>query len=153
MLTGIAGARRSRRIKDVLLQFNLELNNLKEAAPQAVIDYAHSEEFEDLVVEAFSRAARERDEEKRRMYGRILADAVRAPDTTYEESLRHIRVLEELQPSHILILRAYVNEKDVGPLGWAGSIGQTLRRRSAQRGGLLVAAPGLVRTESQLPSQ
>lgn len=129
VLGGVAAGRRINRIYAVLNQMKADLEGLGDAMPEKVTEYAESEEFEDLVFEALKRVLNERSEEKRRMYGKILAAAVKSPDTPYDEHLRFMQVLEQVQPAHILLLRAYSQEGEVQSSAWAGSILGTLRRR------------------------
>ena len=71
----------------------------------------------------------ERNDEKRRAYATFLANDIKNPAyDIYEEKIRFLRTLEEIQPNHIHILRSMMLKPDPNPVG-IGSISKTLEKR------------------------
>jgi hypothetical protein len=126
IFSGMASQRRQERIRSAfvyVLGLITDVSNEQKA-------YVRSEDFEDLVIETLGRVEAERSEEKRQAYGRLLASAVRnVGEPGYDEQLRFLRVLEELQPDHLRILRAMVQEPERPTSALSGSYGATLERR------------------------
>jgi hypothetical protein len=88
-----------------------------------------SDEFEDLLDQTLRRVANERHESKRRLYREFLVEAITKP-AAYDEQLRILRILEELQAAHIILLRAILQEPDPKHAdGISGSFNATLARR------------------------
>ena len=128
VLTGWSQARRMARVREVLEHLARDLTATRQAIRE---DYIRSDEFEDLLDQTLRRVAAERHEAKRRLYAAFLAGAVTSPGEPYHEQLRFLRTLEELQPDHIRIIGAMLQEppRDSGASGGMGSISQTLRLR------------------------
>lgn len=103
VLFGISGDRRFERVRDFLIDLDSRVGSMSEDQDR----FVRSEDFEDLLTETLDRVARERSDDKRRLYGRFLADAIEAPEAEpYDARLRFLRVMEELQADHLMILRA-----------------------------------------------
>jgi hypothetical protein len=81
-----------------------------------------------LLEQTLKRAADERNEEKRKIYREFLTNAIESPGESYDEQIRFLRTLEELQPDHLLVIRALSQSPDPDP-GMMGSPNQTLLRR------------------------
>jgi hypothetical protein len=62
------------------------------------------------------------------LYRSILTTAIKHPGGDYDEQLRFLRTLDELEPDHIKILRA-LRQGPESDLGMMGSPIQTLRKR------------------------
>src|SRR5438132_2839341 len=76
------------------------------------------------------RVAAERSEDKRRVYRQILTSAIQhSGEEGYDEQLRLLRVMEELQPDHLVVLRAMMTEPEADSSVFAGSRLSTLRKR------------------------
>jgi len=103
ILMGISGDRRFDRVRGIIIELAERLGDV-EADREA---FLRSEDFEDLLIETLQRVAAERDEGKRQAYRNILLNAVRDARQSYDETLRFLRVLEQLQPDHVEVLRAY----------------------------------------------
>ena len=73
-------------------------------------------------------AADERSDEKRRAYAAFLAGDIKAPGTPYDEKVRILRTLEDLQADHIRMLKAMLEPPDPKH-EMIGSVGGTLSRR------------------------
>ena len=125
VLSGMSFNRKLGRVREVLEGVAEDLKNFKSEASQA---YVKTEEFEELLERTLRQAADERSAEKRRVYKNFLVGAVESPGQSYDEQIRLLRALEELQPDHIRVLRALVQGK-VDPSLMASSPGQTLMAR------------------------
>lgn len=126
VLSEWSAERRYARIREVIEDLALRLANSQSEASQA---YIRSDEFPDLLDQTLRRVAHERHEGKRRLYATFLAGAIENPGEPYDEQLRLLRTIEQLQPDHIRILRAMLQEPaQTGP-GGSGTIIQTFERR------------------------
>jgi len=107
VLSGWSQQRRMDRIREVLEGLQSRLLALEARVDK---EYVRGEEFEDLLDQTLRRVSHERHEEKRRLYREFLLDATTKRDVPYDEQLRMIRVLDELQVAHIKVLRAVMQE-------------------------------------------
>jgi hypothetical protein len=101
-LSGMAADRRFEQVRGVILDLESRLDDL--SAEQG--DYIRSEDFEDLFRETLRRVENERNEAKRHLYRDFLLGTIHDPGGDYDERLRILRALEQLQPDHIAVLRA-----------------------------------------------
>lgn len=124
VLSGLSGDRRFQRVREVVLELAQRVQDLSEEQK----NYIRSEDFEDLLHETLERVWRERNEEKRRIYREFLEGAIQSPGQPYDEQLRFLRTLEELQPDHLRILRAMIAEPGESPF-IGGSRFHTLQQR------------------------
>ena len=125
VLGGLSFGRKMNRVCEVLEGLTSDLKEFKSDVSE---EYVRTEDFEDILEQSLKRVAEERNEGKRNMYRAFLTDAVESPGETYDEQLRFLRTLEELQPDHLLVLSALSQEPD-SKLGRIGSRIQTLRQR------------------------
>ncbi len=125
ILSGLASDRRMDRVIEVIEGIGDRVRELSSESSE----YVQTEDFEDLLSETLSRVHRERSEEKRRLYRDFLIDAIQSPGAPYDEQLRFVRTLEELQPDHIRVLKAFMQRPDPSPPYSIGSIGRTLADR------------------------
>jgi len=125
VLGGMSLGRKLSRVREVLLGLASGLSEFKSEVSEK---YVKADEFEELLEQTLKRAAEERDEEKRRIYRTFLTDAIKSPGEPYDEQIRFLRTLEELQPDHLRLLRALSQAPDPNP-SMMGSPNQTLRRR------------------------
>jgi hypothetical protein len=126
ILSGLAGDRRFARTRDVLVDLANQVGDL--SADQE--EYVRSEDFEDLLIETMRRVAAERSEDKRRVYRQILTSAIQhSGEEGYDEQVRILRVMEELQPDHLVVLRAMMVEPETDSSVFMGSRSQTLSNR------------------------
>jgi len=124
----LAGASFGRKFDRVNAVLAMLANDLKNHQSDASKQYVKTEEFEELLEATLRRTAEERNEEKRRVYGAFLADAIMSPGEPYEEQLRFLRTLEELQPDHLRIVKALAKPPE-GGTGYTGSPAATLAAR------------------------
>ncbi|MCB8947476.1 MAG: hypothetical protein H6653_05610 [Ardenticatenaceae bacterium] len=126
VLGGISNQRKIKRIQEALRQLNEEIGDFKSEASEKYVD---SEEFEELVERTLQQIANERHEQKRNMYGRFLAGAIKSPGDPYDEQIRFLRDLELLQADHIRIFQAMLQEPDPNSNVYIGSTMTTLSER------------------------
>jgi hypothetical protein len=108
VLGGQAADRRFQRLSDVLRGVRDDLQALGAKVRE---EYIASEEFADLLDQTLRRAAAERHEQKRRVLRAFLVDAMTAP-VRYDEQLRILRTLDELQVAHVKVIRAAMQDRD-----------------------------------------
>jgi len=125
VLSGMSLGRKMSRVKEVLMGLAEELSGFKSTISE---EYVRTEEFEELLEQTLKRAAEERSDEKRRIYRDFLIDAISSPGEAYDEQIRFLRTLEELQPDHLRLIRALSQSPSQSP-GIMGSPNQTLRQR------------------------
>lgn len=125
ILSGLSGGRKEQRILEVIQGVSEDLRNFESQAAEA---YVKTEDFEELLENALKRAKDERSSEKRALYRRILTNAIKHPGRKYEEHMRFINILNEIEPSHIVILRALLVPPKSN-LGIMGSPIHTLQER------------------------
>ena len=130
VLSGLSLGRKLSRVREVLEGLTTELADFKAEASE---NYVKTEEFEELLEQTLKRVAEERNEEKRQIYRNFLTDAIESPGEPYDEQIRFLRILEELQPDHLRLLRALSQVPNTNP-GMMGSPNQTLRRRLPEFG-------------------
>jgi hypothetical protein len=102
-LNGISMERKYERVREVIYK---TLDMVKENQSEASRNYVKTDDFQDLWERTLRRVSDERNEEKRLRYARFLARDIDEPGVPYDEKLRFLKVLEELQPDHIKILNA-----------------------------------------------
>lgn len=125
IISGISGGRKEQRILEVLQGISDDLRDFKSRAAE---EYVKTEDFEELLEFTLTRVAKERSSEKRQLYKRILTNAIKHPFGDYEEQLRFLKTLDEIDVSHIVVLRALLKAPEAA-LGFMGSPMQTLRMR------------------------
>ena len=127
IINGYVTARKLSRVGEVLQGLAEDLADFRSEVSD---QYVKSEDFEDLLEQTMRRVADERNQEKRAAYRAFLADAVQSPGESYDEQIRFLRTLEQLQPDHIRVMKALVLPPDPErSQGIIGSTIQTLRER------------------------
>lgn len=124
---GMAAGRKFERIREVLLGVAQDLQEFKDQIPE---EYIRSEDFEDILEETLRRTARERSQEKRKLYRSFLSKESRSP-VEYDTQLMVLKTIEELQAADLVILEAIFREPHQSELNGAvtGSLIGTIRRR------------------------
>ncbi len=125
VLSGMSSGRKFARVREVLEGLISDLSDFKSEVSE---EYVKTEDFEELLEQTLERSADERNEEKRQIYRSFLTNAIESPGEPYDEQIRFLRTLEELQPDHLKVLRALSKTPDPDP-GMMGSPNQTLRQR------------------------
>ena len=127
VLTGMSSARKMRRIREVLATVSADVNDLRTDVQRM---YVRSEDFEDLLEQTLRVAAAERNQEKREMYGAFLAGAINSPgEPPYDEQIRILRTLEQLQSDHVRLIKAIAQIPDLTNPGLTDSPINVLRAR------------------------
>ncbi len=113
-ITGAANERKAKRLKELFLALADDLDGIKGKLSS---DYLKTDDFADLFEETVRRVASERDEEKRRIYKNILVGVIGYQDVdAYDEQLRVLKTLDDLQPDHIAVLKAITVRPTEGQL-------------------------------------
>ena len=126
VLGGISTGRRFNRVRNILLELSDQLQEFKSEVSES---YVKTEEFEELLRRTLQQAADELNEEKRRIYRDFLIDAIKSPGKPYDEQLRFLRMIENIQPDHIRVLKALSQPPDLQPNASVGSPRATLAKR------------------------
>jgi len=128
VLSGWSAERRYQRVREVLRGLVGDLERDKGRVRE---EYIRSDEFADLLDQTLRRVATERNEEKRRLYRGVLLGTVTSDETSYDEQLHMLRVIDALQAAHILLLRAILKKPppNVDYGGTTGSFMETLSGR------------------------
>jgi hypothetical protein len=112
LLGGWAAERKRRRVIEVLDNLRWDLGETRAELSDVQRQYLRTDEFEELLEKTLRQAGEEHSDEKRRLYGAFLKGLILSPGQPYDEQLRFLRVLEELQPDHLRVLRAIVQGRD-----------------------------------------
>lgn len=127
VLSGISISRKIARVQEFLLDVAERVRDLETEDSRS---YVESEDFAELLERTLHQIATERSKQKRKAYAAFLAHDVGSPGEPYDEKIRHLRTLEEMQTDHIQMLQALLQEPDPNP-GMVGSVIGTLRKRLA----------------------
>jgi dsDNA-binding SOS-regulon protein len=127
VLAGISLNRKIERIRGVLTDM---ADQIKNVTSEEAKNYVQTEDFQDLLEKTLRQSADERVQEKRKAYAAFLANDISMPGQDYDEKLRILRTLEQVQMDHIRVLKALLQEPDYGSItGSIGSVRQTLEKR------------------------
>lgn len=123
----ITTKRRLQRVVDFIEAMSNQLTYLQNHVSEASKEYVKTEDFEELLLETLERVSKEPDDERRKLYGLFLTGSIASPHQPYNEQLRLLKTLEDIQPAHLIVLRAYMQDPD--PNGSSRSMRQTLQKR------------------------
>ena len=99
VLSGMSISRKMERVNEVLLNMAKGIKGLESEIPK---NYVKTEEFQELLEETLQKSAKEHNDEKRKAYSAFLINDIKNPtNDTYDEKLRFLRTLEEMQIDHI----------------------------------------------------
>jgi hypothetical protein len=98
VLSGISVGRKMDRVKELLDGLASDLQNLRS---DVSANYVRTDEFQELLERTLRLAADERSDEKRRIYRAFLTVAIVSPGEPYDEQVRFLQTLAEIQPDHI----------------------------------------------------
>lgn len=119
-----------RKMQRIISFVNEVQERVTQIDSQISADYVRSDEFAELTEQVLEEVASERNEEKRQLYAAFLADVTASPSAQpYDERIKFIRVLSELQGDHLRILKAYMQPPNYSTNVVVGSIRQTLEER------------------------
>jgi len=125
VLGGLSLDLKMERVGQVLTEVNARVKHLE---AEAAKEYVQTSEFQELLERTLRQVAQERSEAKHKVYASFLAGDIESPGEPYDEKLRILRILEELQGDHIRVLSAMM-QKPEDVTGISGSIAQTLGKR------------------------
>jgi hypothetical protein len=131
VLNGMSLGRKLERVRTVLMDMASRVKGLED---KPAAEYVKSDEFSELLEKTLRQAADERNEEKRRAYAAFLAGAIASPGESYDDKIRLLRTLEEIQPAHISMLCAMLQPPQPST-SMIGSLSGTLQRRLPGIGG------------------
>jgi hypothetical protein len=131
VLNGMSLGRKLERVRTVLMDMASRVKGLED---KAAVEYVKSDEFSELLERTLRQAADERNEEKRRAYAAFLAGSIASPGGSYDEKIRILRTLDEIQPDHIRMLHAMLQPPQPST-STIGSLSGTLQRRLPGIGG------------------
>lgn len=77
-------------------------------------EYVKSDEFSELVENTLLQAANERSEEKRLVYRDFLVGTIISPGEPYDDQIRFLKMLEDMQPDHVRVLRVMLQDPTRG---------------------------------------
>ena len=127
VLGGLSVGRRLNRVNEVLQGLAEDLRDFKSEASET---YVRTEEFEELLENVLRKAAEERNEQKRRLLRTFLVEAIERPGPSYDEQRSILRLLDDVEPAHMLVLGALTESPQPEEMGgMIGSIIGTLQRR------------------------
>ncbi len=129
-MVGKANDRKFRRVADELKKL---ADDMRRVESDTAKHYVKTEEFEDLLDVTMQKIATEQSETKRALYRAFLANTAASPGEPWAEKQRFLRTLEEIEPEHVRLLKALMQQPkvDLEPFGY-GSVSQTLRRRAPE---------------------
>jgi len=129
VLSGMSQQRKLNRVAGILHELEQNLSGFKS---EVMEDYVKTEDFEELLEQALRRGADERSAEMRALYRNFLTQAIKYPGDKYDEQLAILRVLEQLNSSHMQILSALEQPPSPGAQRkMMGSPRQTLQERTS----------------------
>ena len=127
VLSGITRDRKFKRVEEVVAGLTDDLADFKSTVSE---EYVKTDEFEDLLEEGLRRVVLERNGEKRRVYKDFLVRSIKVPGRPYDEQIRFLRTVEQLDLDHIRLIKALRQKPDPASIsGMIGSLISTLRRR------------------------
>lgn len=125
-VSGTLVKRKLERFVELLKGLEEDLRGFKDEAAE---QYCTTAEFEELFEKTAQKVVDERNGEKRNLLRSFLKEAISTPTEPYDDKVRILNLIGELQAGHVRILQALDMEPDPNPQGWSGSPGETLRRR------------------------
>ena len=106
----ISADRKAQRLKVFLNDLD---NELKKNTARINNDLVSKEDFVDVFEMTAKKIAVERSEEKREAFKNILLNGILTPNHTYDELENQIRILDQLNSDHIIVLKIFSSKKEV----------------------------------------
>ncbi|MCY4582097.1 MAG: hypothetical protein OXE50_04755 [Chloroflexi bacterium] len=131
VLNKISSSRQQQRLEGFVMDMadHVGREHIRPDVTAILEDEEKTEDFYELRDKTYERVVEERSEERRRLYGLFLLGVITCPDEPYDEKLRFLKTITELQWAHLLVLRAYTQEPDSNTNVVGGSIAGTLQKR------------------------
>ena len=108
ILSDILADRKEQRLNEFLQSLQNEISDNKERLNS---DFVSKVDFLDIFEYATNKIANERSEEKRMAFKNILLRGILTAQTTYDDIENQMRILEQLNSDHILLLRFFKSPK------------------------------------------
>lgn len=134
-LSGIFVERKLKRMREVIHKLQENLEGFKSEVSE---EYVKTEDFEELVEETMLRVHRERNEEKRLLYAQFLTGAIKRPSDPYAEKIRFLKIIDNIQLEHVMLLKAIRQAPDPNTNIDMGSPLQTLEKRLKMQRDMIV---------------
>ena len=112
ILSDILADRKEQRVNDFLQALKDEISENKERINSEFISKV---DFLDVFEATTIKIANERSEEKRNAFKNILLTGILSPNYTYDDLENQMRILEQLNESHIFLLRFFKSPKTFRP--------------------------------------
>lgn len=128
LLSGYVTKRKFERMTGVIKSLAEDLKEFKNEASEK---YVSTDDFEDLFDDTLRKVAFERNEEKRKLFKNLLLRSIKECDSDYDELHRILRIIEQMQPDHVILLKA-LDQTPRAVSGFTGSPMQTLQERIPQ---------------------
>jgi hypothetical protein len=112
ILSDALADRKEQRLNDFLQALKDEISENK---TQINSDFISKVDFLDVFEATTTKIANERSEEKRNAYKNILSSGILSQDYTYDDLENQMRILEQLNADHILLLRFFKSPKTFSP--------------------------------------
>jgi hypothetical protein len=125
VLNGLGVQRRFERIQGVLEGMTQDLRDFRSDVSE---NYVKTDDFQELLEKTLRQAAEERNDSKRRLYKDFLVGATKSPGSSFDEQVRFLKTLEQIDPDHVRVLHALLADPVDAP-SITGSPRQTLMRR------------------------
>lgn len=125
ILSGYVTNRKFERIAEVINGLAEGLKNYKNEASER---FVATDDFEDLLDDTLRKAAHERNEQKRQIFKNMLLKTIRDCDSNFDQLQIILRIIEQLQPDHIILLKALDQETEPETF-IPGSPMETIQRR------------------------
>ncbi|MDX9788869.1 MAG: hypothetical protein RBT11_18985 [Desulfobacterales bacterium] len=104
-LSGVSIDRKEDRVYEVIKRLCDDLNDLKSEASEK---YVNTEAFKELFEKTMIKAAGEQNREKRDLFRRFLLNSIKSATDDYDEQIRCLRIIEEMQIDHLKIIKVLI---------------------------------------------
>jgi hypothetical protein len=112
ILSDALADRKEQRLNEFLQSLKDEISENKE---QINSDFISKVDFLDVFEATTTKIANERSEEKRSAFKNILLTGILSPNYTYDQLENQIRILDQLNADHILLLKFFKSPKTFNP--------------------------------------
>ena len=105
IFSSISVNRKIERVKEVIHGLSKDLDGFKSEVSE---EYVQTEEFEELFEQTLIKSANERNRQKRQLFRNFLEKSIKNPTVNYDEQVRFLRVIEDMQIDHLRIIRSLI---------------------------------------------
>jgi hypothetical protein len=125
VLSGMVTERKINRVKRTLAELAEDLKDFKSEVSE---QYVKTEEFEELLDAALIKIANERNEDKRSTIKSFLEGVIRKPQAGYDEQRRFLRLLDDIDPAELTVLKEIAQRPNTMVSGIGSPIGTLIKR-------------------------